>query len=125
MDELKDLVGLAKEQGPVAAAWLALFGAVAWIAGHGAKAALRNVTSILQMNNELREHLAEQLRHATQGRDEADQANARLRADLDDSRRRMSQLEGRLQFAEERADRLEAELVMVNEENQRLRTHRT
>lgn len=119
-----ELVEMSKGQGVTVTGSLLLLGAVAWLSGQGAKAAIKNVKSLLDMSEELRESLAQQLERANHGRDEAERINAQLRADLDDSKRRMGELEGRLDFAERRARRLESELEQAHAENARLRTVR-
>ncbi|MES2347051.1 MAG: hypothetical protein V4641_05710 [Pseudomonadota bacterium] len=121
MDLLREILGLAKDEGPAFAAWVLLLAGVAWIAGHGAKAAITNVQSLLTMNEQMRRSLADQLKTSTDGREEAERANARLRADLTSANRRMADLEGRLEFAERRAQALETELTQTMAENQRLR----
>lgn len=121
MEALRTLLAIAKEQGPTAAGYALLLGFVAWIAGKGAKAAIANVQSLLTMNEQLRLQLVEQLDKANAGRDEAHRASAQLRYDLTSANRRMSELEGRLAFAERRAATLDAELTSTIEDNNRLR----
>lgn len=118
---LDDFLKLAREQGPATASWLLLFGAVVWFSGQGAKAAVSNVQSLLAMNAQLRQELADQLAKANDGRNEAEQANARLRVELADANRRMQTLQGRLEHAEHRATRLEAEMEELRLENAQLR----
>lgn len=118
---LTELTELAKGQGVIVTGSLLLLGVVAWIAGQGGKAAIKNVKSLLEMNEELRKSLATQLDRANQGRDDAERVNAQLRADLEDGKRRMSELEGRLDYAERRSNRLQSELDQALAENARLR----
>lgn len=121
MNAIRELVALAKDQGIIVAGWVLLFGAVAWIAGQGARAAIRNVESMLRMNERLREQLAAQLDDAIQARNAAEHLVSQQRAALESANRRMDELEGRLLFAERRARTLEAELAATIAENRRLR----
>lgn len=121
MELLREILAMAKEQGAAYVAWVLLLASVAWITGHGARAAIRNVQSLLSMNEAMRATLAEQLTNSNAGREEADRANARLRDDLSRATRRMNDLEGRLEFAERRAQVLESELAVTMADNQRLR----
>lgn len=121
MNAIRELVTLAKDQGVIVAGWVLLFGAVAWIAGQGARGAIRNVESMLRMNEKLRERLAEQLSESNRTRDAAERSNSQLREALASAQRRMDDLEGRLLFAERRSRTLEAELAATIAENRRLR----
>lgn len=121
MESLKELVALAREQGTIVAGWLLLLAAVAWISGQGARSAIRNVHSLLRMNEELRKQLVEQLATANSARDDAERSNSQLRTALDSANRRMDDLEGRLLFAERRSRTLEVELTETIAENRRLR----
>lgn len=66
LDDLKGLVDLAKEHGPISAAWMLFFAFVAWLAGHGGKIALNNVRSLLDASTALRQSMAEDLREQSQ-----------------------------------------------------------
>ena len=121
MNAIRDLMALAKDQGVIIAGWVLLFGAVAWIAGQGARAAVRNVESMLRMNERLREQLAKQLDDAIKARHDAEHLVSEQRTALESATRRMDELEGRLLFAERRARTLEAELAATIAENRRLR----
>lgn len=125
METLRELVAMGRDQGATVTAYAILLGFVAWIAGQGAKGAIRNVQSLLTMNEQLREQLAEQLHQANSGRNAAEQANAQLRSSLDIATLRMNELEGRLNFAESKARTMEAELSAALTENHRLRQTQT
>lgn len=121
MGPIRDLMALAKDQGVIVAGWVLLFAAVAWVSGRGARGAVRNVESLLRMNERLREQLSGQLDASIAVRNEAERRNAELQAALTAATRRMDDLEGRLLFAERRSRTLESELVATIAENRKLR----
>lgn len=61
METLKTLIELAKDHGPLTAAWVVLFAVVAFVAGKGGKMALSNVQSLLDQSAALRQSMQEQL----------------------------------------------------------------
>jgi chromosome segregation ATPase len=75
LDALKDLIDLAKEHGPISAAWMLFFAFVAWIAGYGGKIALNNVRSLLDASTALRQSMADDL---TQQNQRVRELNAQL-----------------------------------------------
>lgn len=75
METLKTLLELAKEHGPLTAAWVVLFAIVAFVAGKGGKMALSNVQSLLDQSAALRQTMADQLASANR---RVDELNAQL-----------------------------------------------
>lgn len=122
MELLREIAALAKEEGAAVAAWVALLAGVAWIAGAGARGAIRNVRSLLAMNEKLRDSMAKQLRASEQSRTELEQANHRLRGELEVMRHKFSELDARVQLADRMTLSLTAQLHRLTDENARLRT---
>lgn len=113
LDSLRDLIDLAKEHGPITAAWVVLFAIFAWVANKSAKMALSNVRTLLDQSAELRGQMAEQLKSAISERDAANaqaadtNAQARiLRTMLEDTQTQNRLQNERLIYAEARADNL-------------------
>lgn len=114
LDGLTDLIELAKEYGPVTAAWVVFFVIVAWIMGKGAKIAFSNVSGLLNDSAKMRESAMKQLADAVEKGDaQAKQladANAQaellrgMLAEANDSLRRSREA---LIYSDARADNLQ------------------
>lgn len=121
MELLREIAALAKEEGAAVAGWVALLAGVAWIAGSGAKAAIRNVRSLLTMNEQLRESMAKQLRESERARAEVEQVNHQLRGELEVMRHQFTELESRMKLADRLTLSLTSQLRHLSAENARLR----
>ena len=122
MELLREIAALAKEQGASTAAWVTLVAAIAWVAGAGARGAIRNVRSLLSMNEQLRESMAKQLRESEQARADVERVNHELRGELEVVRHRFTELEARMAQADRLTLSLTRQLRMLSDENARLRT---
>lgn len=121
MDLLREIAALAKEEGTAVAGWVCLLAGVAWIAGSGAKAAIRNVRSLLAMNEQLRDSMAKQLKESERARAEVEQVNHQLRGELEVMRVQFTELESRIKLADRLTVSLTTQLRHLTAENARLR----
>lgn len=124
----KDLIDLARQQGPVTAAWITLFVVVAYLAGQGGKAALANVKGLLQQSEDLRQSLNDQLNESNRRLDLQSDIIGRMERQLRDQQRdilaaqaQTADLQTRLMQSQILQQSLATELLQLRGENDRLR----
>lgn len=128
-DTAKDLLELAKEHGPISAAWMLFFAFVAWIAGQGGKIALNNVRSLLDTSTALRQSMAEDLKEQTQRVRELNAQLADANANLTTVKAMLDQALDGLRLAREahaqataRCDQLAAQYMGLERQHTHLQT---
>lgn len=109
MEALKEILDSAKQYGVIGAGWILVFGVVVWVAGHGGKMALKNVSALLEASENLRKSMQDQLDRANQSERETDMQNRRLVIENADMREELADIKRRLIRLGERADRAERE----------------